>query len=1471
MLHPIRINIAKVSLFGCLIYLVMIASFTAAWALPISPARPDAGEPSNYHYFLTGAGRLMQGGAPPGQGGQGGEPQNGKWPMVTGKTWADVAGPGWYDKKNGIQNSDIQLPPLTQSDFENLKKIVTKDSPFPLTGPNAVKALALARLLGTAMDNDPARSMHEAQAQGQAQATQAGDAAADAARGQAASAIGFCASYLENFTTQPQWNLVRDQIFVPMAILLLLPGAALAQMRAIIAAGSPVLGEVNPFEGILRSIVAIFLIPGTALVVNYGIDLNNSIAYTINSEYFRIFASDMYKDALCAEMRATPVRQSQSNRNALDLPAYVGKPLLGAKTAFGMFEGMMMENSLQDPCAGINLAPQGAANEAMSSGSVATRAMMNGSNASLAAAWNILCAFQLAYLYYLWCVGPIMAALWVYPLRTLRNALPSWVEGVVTLCFWSLFWNTVILLMACFKGVDETGTMIMTALNFLATASVKYAFDFAGLVKAAGQEAAGMAAGAAQQAAQSGGGGAGKSGSASRSAGASQKSAGGQHATQSLAGSPRGSGSGKNGHGNGYGNGQGKEAGMLADGGGRGGTTSGADGGNDGGLPQGGWHGQMGAMAGIFAACGFNPNKGSQPVNHVDPPWAQKTKDDLLAVNPQSPGNCPINDLNADDSTDFNAPSVGASSDNQGLVQQLATELQVAEAAVAAAVDSVGAVACYFADGTLITGGGIAGNAGDGGVNGLNGGTHHGSVHGGDPAKGIGLGTIVASIDARGVTPDGPPPGGSNESPVGVPRIPDLDSNPESKSFVSLPLPAGHGSGDYRLPDGSVHIGPPPRAFADFDSKAINTPSLNKSFTDTTNTSAQYSLLSPADNTVLGNFNNLTSLNEPGIAPTPLAEALTFNSGIDLNSSIIDGAFNGTQPFEAWLRNDTSGAAVLGGGDLVTFHPPGAANIDLSQVNNGDVNFNNPGVFTFNNTGGDVTTNFSDISQNAPLNPLGGMQVTDSGLTPVGNGTAIFSSAPALDAPIGPLPNTSVFGNNGQVDASTVVSSEGTGTQTSSSEYPTAYFSSNQPITTADATPNAQVGSWNQVCQGSFDTTFNSSNNTSFQPGDSLTPTRAVEFQLGNGNDNGSFLNRSSSNSTAENAWTTFAPTANSVISDYSQNVQQHAPSYNVEGHSTENQSSYMSASNTVQADSYLAYSQPAQQQPAPTPVTSAGEARYAAYTTGGAAADANWQTSYSVPPTTYQTPDNYSTQSYSYNSQDYNAPAQSLAPTYQVADAGGHSYVQGGSSEGATTGFGSTEKHSVTDSWFAPSPASAEVAYNNAAPTPAPANDHRSVEVIGHSDLGIAMPIIARNLVAQAAPQAAPANVAYEPPKPLSMRATRGPSRLTAAMGSATGNNLPPALSNAGSGTRVTSDPGINGSVPARTTGGAAAEYARYQPQAPNGDEPPPALASMPDSLQTALMLGNQRGGRIQKSDDDPTMKLRLDQMTGVDSGDLV
>ncbi|HEY9718348.1 MAG TPA: hypothetical protein V6C69_12820 [Trichormus sp.] len=352
----------------------------------------------------------------------------------------------------------------------------------------------------------------KAQAEQSAQVTGAGNALGDMAKQQSSAAIDFCSKYLINFTNDPSnpWNKLRDQVFVPIGILLLLPGAVLSQMRAIVAAGSPVVGQtamgdqVNCFDGILRSIIAVFLIPATYLVVNYGIDLSNSITYTLSSEYNRLFGSNMYNDAICAEIRAHPTRDYQENLGAAKTAqtSWPQKPV----TDWSSLESDAYESKLDDPCSKTYSAAPDRSDELMPASAAFSRALSFGGNAALTTAWNVLCAFQMVYLIYLFLVGPVIAGLWVWPTRQLQEALPSWVEGCITICFWSLFWNTVILLMACFRGVTgETGTIMMSALNFLATSAVKYAFDFTGLVKAAGQEAA-------EKATQKGKGGGGKGG-----------------------------------------------------------------------------------------------------------------------------------------------------------------------------------------------------------------------------------------------------------------------------------------------------------------------------------------------------------------------------------------------------------------------------------------------------------------------------------------------------------------------------------------------------------------------------------------------------------------------------------------------------------------------------------------------------------------------------------------------------------------------------------------------------------------------------------------------------------------------------------------------------------------------------------------------------------------------------------------------
>src|SRR5262249_46519304 len=74
------------------------------------------------------------------------------------------------------------------------------------------------------------------------------------------------------------------KVFVPLAILFLLPGAVITQVKGQVAAAFNLKADdsSSPFEGILRSIVAIFLIPSTQLIVSYSIDVGNSMAHEVS-------------------------------------------------------------------------------------------------------------------------------------------------------------------------------------------------------------------------------------------------------------------------------------------------------------------------------------------------------------------------------------------------------------------------------------------------------------------------------------------------------------------------------------------------------------------------------------------------------------------------------------------------------------------------------------------------------------------------------------------------------------------------------------------------------------------------------------------------------------------------------------------------------------------------------------------------------------------------------------------------------------------------------------------------------------------------------------------------------------------------------------------------------------------------------------------------------------------------------------
>jgi len=350
---------------------------------------------------------------------------------------------------------------------------------------------------------DPERWMWLTSVAGQLAATNSADSAGATASNQAQNAVEFCRRYLVNFTQDGtnEWNQIRNNLMIPMALLLLLPGAVLSQVRAIIAQGYfSILGELNPFEGILRAMIAIFLVPSTYLVVNYSIDVGNSLSFSISDGYSKIFPGrDMYYDAKCTIRKANAGNPPLRNDNAIiksETP-----PTNGVTDGdFTTFEQMNHETRQFDPCNNVDntVVP----NEEAAIQRALNRIGMNMSLMTLSMSWNIMCAFQIVYLYYLWCMGPIVAALWVWPMDYFQKALGSWIEGVITISIWGFFWNTTVLIMALCRDVSADVSATMFALTTLANGCVLCAFSFTSLINQAA-----TAAGAVGQNAQQGGGG----------------------------------------------------------------------------------------------------------------------------------------------------------------------------------------------------------------------------------------------------------------------------------------------------------------------------------------------------------------------------------------------------------------------------------------------------------------------------------------------------------------------------------------------------------------------------------------------------------------------------------------------------------------------------------------------------------------------------------------------------------------------------------------------------------------------------------------------------------------------------------------------------------------------------------------------------------------------------------------------------
>ncbi|MBS2002864.1 MAG: hypothetical protein JST44_15240 [Cyanobacteria bacterium SZAS LIN-5] len=253
------------------------------------------------------------------------------------------------------------------------------------------------------------------QATTQAQTQQFGDASNDASNSNLQSAMSSAIKSLVNVANETASGAYGRAVgmvqtmyrttFVPVAILLILPGALITQIKGVVKFG--VINDSNdedalsPFTGFLRTAIALFLIPATQLIVSYAIDIGNSMT-EVMVQQVQIQDVQNWADAQTSKPKAaTPAEQAKLDAQQSGKSAF-------KRAAFGFI------------------------------------------NSLFTGALVILIAYQVVMMCYLYLLGPIAAAFYAWPSTTntlFKNVFTNWINGLVCLTLWRFWWSLIILCM----------------------------------------------------------------------------------------------------------------------------------------------------------------------------------------------------------------------------------------------------------------------------------------------------------------------------------------------------------------------------------------------------------------------------------------------------------------------------------------------------------------------------------------------------------------------------------------------------------------------------------------------------------------------------------------------------------------------------------------------------------------------------------------------------------------------------------------------------------------------------------------------------------------------------------------------------------------------------------------------------------------------------------------------------------------
>lgn len=310
---------------------------------------------------------------------------------------------------------------------------------------------------------DPDGNVPAAKASQEAQQQQASDAAGGA--GQAAFGTGLMSFGTplpnvaneqtgtpgSNFSpiklySQAIWMVQKmyKAVFLPMAILLLLPGAILTQTKALVAHGIVGTNDedtVSPFTGILRAIIAIFLIPASQLVISYSTDVGNAMTSIVEKQIqptmiflwaqqqmfavpFQNMSNQLYPPSDESDTSPESMASAEGGGGGGDNPEDQGKASNGSS-----FSSMV---------------------EQQSSMTIMMQLAYNILTLLIGLGLMLLLAFQIATMCYLFLMGPIVAALYAWPSGCgglFKPVFANWVDGVINLSLWRFWWCVIVLCM----------------------------------------------------------------------------------------------------------------------------------------------------------------------------------------------------------------------------------------------------------------------------------------------------------------------------------------------------------------------------------------------------------------------------------------------------------------------------------------------------------------------------------------------------------------------------------------------------------------------------------------------------------------------------------------------------------------------------------------------------------------------------------------------------------------------------------------------------------------------------------------------------------------------------------------------------------------------------------------------------------------------------------------------------------------